>query len=110
MIVQNLVFLKTDWSSRAMSFILMQPDNSEASVHALEELKTSGVNRFDYTMGGPRLQPINAGCRLCTESEQHHHSCIGEIGAGRWIIAKNKIYLWGEVFSWLCDMKSTSLI
>ena len=82
-------FLKTDWSS--MSFILMQPDNSEASEHALEELKTTGVNKFDTSMGGPRLQPVNAGCRLCTESEQHHHSCIGEIGAGRWSIAKNKI-------------------
>ena len=32
-------FLKTDWSSRAMSFILMQPDNCEQSTLALSELK-----------------------------------------------------------------------
>ena len=49
-----------------MLFIMMQPDNSEQSMHALAELRDTGVNKFDTTMGGPRLQPINAGCRLCT--------------------------------------------
>ena len=103
-------FLKTDWSSRVMSFILMQPDNSAASVLALEELRATGVNKFDTAMDEPCLQPINAGCQLCTESESHHHSCIGEIGAGRWGISKNKTYLWGSLFYWLCNMKSTSMI
>ena len=88
-------FLKTDWSSRAMSFILMQPEDTEASAIALKLLQSTGVNQFDASLDGPRLQPIDAGCRLCTEAESHHHSCIGEIGAGRWGISKNKVYLWG---------------
>ena len=75
-----------------MSSILVQPDNKEQSMHAFAELGDTGVNKFDTTMGGPRLQPINAGCRLCIESEQHHHNCIREIGAGRWSIAKNKVF------------------
>ena len=46
-------------------------------------------NIFDTDMNGARLQPIESGCRLCTDSESHHHSFIGEIGAGRWGIAQN---------------------
>ena len=103
-------FLKTDWSSRAMSFILMQPDNSSESSAALKKTIPYQDNNFETTLGGARLQPIASGCRLCTESESHHHSFIGEIGAGRWGIAQNKAFLWGVHFFWLCDMKSINHI
>lgn len=103
-------FLKIDWSSRAMSFILMQPDDSVASTTALQLLRSTGENKFDSTLDGPRLQPIDAGCRLCTEAESHHHNCIEEIGAGRWGSSKNKVYLFGELFYWMCDMKSIGII
>ena len=74
-----------------MSFILMQPDDSENSATALEILKSTGENNFDLSLEGPRLQPIDSGCRLYKEGESHHHSCIGEISAGQWGISKNKI-------------------
>ena len=86
-------FLKTDWSSRAMSFILMQPDSSAESALALVDVTPYHDNKFELTFDGARLQPIASGCRLCTENESHHHSFIGEIGAGRWGIAQNKALL-----------------
>ena len=60
----------------------MRPDDSVASAAALLLLQSTGENTFDCSLDGARLQPIDAGCRLCSEAESHHHSCIGEIGAG----------------------------
>ena len=77
-----------------MSFILMQPEDTEASAIALTVSQSTGVNQFKVSLEGPRLQPIDAECRLCTEAECHHHSCIGEIGAGRWGIRTYPVYLW----------------
>ena len=50
------------------------------------------------------------GCHLCTNAESHWHSYVGEIGAGCWGIAKNKIYLWDKLCYWMCNMKSTGII
>ena len=93
-----------------MSFVMMQPDDSAESARALETLIPYEDNNFETNMKGPRLRPISSGCRLCTDTESHHHSYIGEIGAGRWAIAQNKSILWRKHFFWLCDMKSTSQI
>ena len=98
----------SDWSSRAVYLILMQPDNSAESYKATKSLIPYADNVFDTDMNGARLQPIESGCRLCTNAESHHHSFIGDIGTGRWGIAQNKSMLWGKHFYWLCDMKSTS--
>jgi len=38
------IFLKTDWSTSGMAWILMQPDDSEQSQAATELL---GINQFD---------------------------------------------------------------
>ena len=45
-------FLKTDWSALGLGWILMQPNNSPASVRALHTLCTTGICHFDVTMGG----------------------------------------------------------
>ena len=73
-----------------MAFILMQPDNSDESVKVMKTLVPYIDNVFDTNTNETRLQPIESGCRLCTNSESHHHIFIGEIGAGRWGIAQNK--------------------
>ena len=57
----------------------MQPDNSEESVVVLLLLQITDENKFDYSLDGPRLQPIKAGCRLYSKVESHHHSCICKI-------------------------------
>ena len=100
------LFLKTDWSSLGLSFILMQPSNDEASKAATDLLLRSGECTFDVTMDGPRLQPIASGMRACRGTEEHYHSFVGESAALRWAIAKNKRYLWGTRFYCMCDMKT----
>ena len=94
------IFLKTDWSSLGMSFILMQPGNDVES-------DEDSICDFDVSHNGPRFRPISSGMRKCTDSESHYHSFVGEIATLRWAIAKNKLYLWGITFYVLCDMKST---
>jgi len=47
------VFLKTDWSTSGMAWILMQPDDSPQSVAATKLLANEGINQFDEAMDGP---------------------------------------------------------
>ena len=47
----------------------MKPDNSVASAAALLLLRSMGENKFDYSLDGPRLQTIDIGCRLCSETD-----------------------------------------
>ena len=101
------IFLKTDWSSLGMSFIMTQPGNDKASAKATRKLLDTGVCDFDSQPTAPRLRAISSGMRKCTEGESHYHSFVGEIAALRWAIAKNKLYLWGITFYVLCDMKTT---
>ena len=96
-------FLKTDWASTGMGWILMQPDNSDASKAALALLRSEGICTFDLTMNGARLRPIRFGSRSCTERECHYHSFVGEAACGRWAISQNRKFLWGSEFFWMCD-------
>jgi hypothetical protein len=96
-------FLKTDWASTGMGWILMQPDNSDASRIALALLRSTGECTFDLTMNGARLRPVRFGSRGCTSLEEDYHSFVGETGCGRWSISQNRKFLWGSEFFWLCD-------
>ena len=66
-------FIKTDWSKTAMSFILMQPDNSTAATAMLSAGDPSSVS-FDTSLTSARLQPIFSASRRCTASEADYHS------------------------------------
>jgi hypothetical protein len=81
-------FLKTDWSALGMGWVLMQPDDSPASVIA---------------MSGARLRPVRFGSHSCTDRERHFHSFVGEAACGRWGISQNRKFLWGTEFYWICD-------
>ena len=95
--------LKTDLSARAMSWILLQPADDNASVKATYTLKKTGEFLFNLDMEGPRLKPIKYGSRACTTSGKWFHSFIGEAAAGRWGIGQNRKFLWGNFFYWVCD-------
>ena len=103
-------FLKTDWAGTGMGWILMQPDNSDASIAALALLRSEGICKFDLTMNGARLRPIRFGSRSCTERECHFHSFVGEAACGRWGISQNRKFLWGSEFFWLCDCSAVKEI
>ena len=48
-------FLKTDWNSKAVSFILMQTDNWDESVKVMKTLVPYTDNMFDTNMNRARL-------------------------------------------------------
>ena len=73
-----------------MGWILMQPDESDASTVALALLRSEGTCNFDVTMNGARLRPIRFGSRSCTEHERHYHSFVREAGCGRWAISNEE--------------------
>ena len=76
-------FLKTDWSSEGMGWILMQPADDEESVAASKILLTTGECLFDLSKNGARLKPIAFGSRSCTLVEKSFHSFTGEAASGR---------------------------
>ena len=65
------LFLKTDWSSLGMGFILMQPDDSPESIKSMKTLTEGNPKSvdFDKTLDGARLRPIRFGSRACTTAE-----------------------------------------
>ena len=67
-------FFKMDWAGTGMGWILMQPNDSDASAVALALLRSEGTCNFDVPMNGARLCPIRFGSRSCTEHECHYHS------------------------------------
>ena len=93
-----------------MGCILMQPANDAASVSATVLLLKSGEYLFDTEKPGAHLQPIFFGSRACTGHETQYHSFVGETACGPWAISKNKRYIWGTHFYWLCDCKPMSEI
>jgi hypothetical protein len=62
-------FLKTDWSANGFGAILMQPDDNLASVAATERLTDDGICKFDLTLKGARLRPVQFDSRKCTKQE-----------------------------------------
>ena len=99
-------FLKTDWSSEGMGWILMQPSNENETQAASKQLLVSGEYLFDLSKQGARLQPIAFGSRSCTLVERRFHSFTGKAASGRWSIEQNRKYLWGSHFWWICDCSS----
>ena len=100
------IFLKTDWSSEGMGWILIQPSNDNETQAGSKKLLVSEEYLFDLSKQGTRLQPIAFGFRSCTLVERCFHSFTGEAASGRWSIEQNRRYLWGSHFWWICDCSS----
>jgi hypothetical protein len=79
----KLTLLKTDWSADGFGSILMQPDDSPASVAATKRLVKDGMCAFDLTLKGARLRPVQVDSRKCSEQERHFHSFVGKAACGR---------------------------
>jgi hypothetical protein len=86
-----------------MGWILVQPNNSDASTVALALLCLDGICTFDLTMNGARLRPLRFGSCSCAEQERHSHSFVGEAACCCWAVSQNRKFLWGSKFFWLCD-------
>ena len=73
------LFLKTDWSSTGMGYILMQPDDSADAQVATTKLSDKNECDFDLSLVGSHLRPILFNSRSCTATESHYHGFVGEI-------------------------------
>ena len=78
----KLTFLKTDWSAGGMGYILIQPDNSPASIAAIKLLESIGECLFDLTLSAPRLIPVLFNSRSNLVHEKDYHSFVDEIACG----------------------------
>ena len=87
------IFLKTDWSTGGMGYILMQPDDSPDSLAAITHLATTGECLFHISLDGPRLRPLLFGSRANLSYECNYHSFLREVAYGRWSIAACRKYL-----------------
>ena len=96
-------FLKKDWSTGGMIYILMQPDESPDSCVAIKHLAAIGECLFDLSLDGPRLRPELFGSRSNMSHERNYHSFVGKVACGRWSIATCRKYFWGILFYWICD-------
>jgi hypothetical protein len=96
-------FIRTDWAKHGVGVILLQPDNSDASIEALAAMERGEPCTFDKSLTGARLRPVLFLARKCSEIEQHYHSMVGEAMCGRWSISKLRYYLWGQKFYWITD-------
>ena len=105
-------FIKSDWSKDAMSFILMQPEDSAAADIASRLLQPGQPDSctFDSSLTSARLQPVASASRRCSASEADYHSFVGEIAAGRWAFSAMNPYLWGTHFYWICDCNAVHKI
>ena len=99
-------FLKTDWSAEGMEFIIMQPADDELSAKATVHLLKKVECLFNTTRSGARLQAVIFESRICTGQERLYHSFVRETAYGLWVISKNRKYLWGKHFYWLCNCKA----
>ena len=96
-------FIKTDWSTEGMRWILMQPADGEESARATKLLQDTGKCIFDLCKNSARLKPIAFGWQACTDMERRLHSFLGEIACGQWAIGQNRRFLLGCLFYWMCD-------
>ena len=78
----KLTFLKTDWISEGMGWILIQPADDEESTKVATILKETGKCLFDLTKNGARLKPVAFGSRSCNANEVKIHSFTGEGACG----------------------------
>ena len=71
------IFLKTGWFARGLGYILMQPDNSPASLVAIKHLAMTEECLFDLSLDGSRLRPVLFGSRADMSYESKCHSFVG---------------------------------
>ena len=71
------VFLKTDWLTEGMGYILLQPYDSVESKAATVKLLQTGECDLKLTLKGPRLRPVCFNSRSNRSYEVYYHSFVG---------------------------------
>ena len=96
-------YLKTDFSSLGMGYVLCQPDDSEEALQAMRDEDAGGKCQFDICLSKLRLHPVLFGSKKCVNNERYFHSFVGEATAAAWAITKNRHFLWARPFTLLTD-------
>ena len=96
-------YLRTDFSSKGMGFVLLQPGDDTASIEAMKREDAGGECQFDIKKSGLRLLPCAFGCRMTRGNEKFYHSYYGEATALKFGISKNQHVLYGRPFTHIGD-------
>ena len=75
-------FLKKDWSTGEMDYILMHSDESLYSLAVIKHLAATGDCLFDVSLDSPRLKHVLFWSRASMSYERDHHSVDRHITYG----------------------------
>ena len=83
----------------------MQPAKYEESKKVAAHHDITDEFFLYMDLNGAILKTISYGSRACTDMERKCHSFVGEAESGRCAIERNRKYIWGCHFYWMCDCK-----
>lgn len=78
------VFLKTNWSTGGMGYILIKANESPQSLAVLKLLKETVECTFNILLDGPWLRPMLFGSQSNQTFIKHYQTFVGEVSCGRW--------------------------
>ena len=76
------VILRTDFSARGFGYVLLQPENDDASIQASQDYRDGKGFTFMTKDSKAVLHPICFGARKCHGNKVRLHSHLGECFAG----------------------------
>jgi hypothetical protein len=96
-------YLRTDFSAKGMGYALLQPEDTDEAISAMNREIAGGPCEFDINMSSPRLFAVAFGARRNRGYEKFLHSHLGEGFGLDWGANKNRHFLWGQRFTAISD-------
>eukprot|EP00978_Attheya_sp_CCMP212_P034836 scaffold148387_cov31-Attheya_sp.AAC.1 len=96
-------YLRTDFSAKGMGYALLQPEDMDEAISAMNREIAGGPCEFDIKMSSPRLFAVAFGARRNRGYEKCLHSHLGEGFGLDWGANKNRHFLWGQRFTAISD-------
>jgi hypothetical protein len=97
------VVLCTDFSVLGFGYVLLQPDNNEASIKALQDYRDGKGFSFMTKDLPAVLHPVCFGALKCRGNEVWLHSHLKECFTGDYGINKNRHYMFSQCCIWVMD-------
>ena len=90
--------LRTDFSAKGFSYVLLQPGSNEVSTKAAKDYLDGKGFTFMTKDSKAILHPVCFGARRTRGNEIRLHSHLGEVFSGDYTINKCRSYVFGQRF------------